>query len=74
MLTPALIALPENVLVYSNNAVEINLATARAFRTKSLSALNNVIDLDPTVIEKGAARTALQDCLLAHADVIGAYD
>ena len=73
-LTPDSVTLPESVLPYSLLAIEINRLIAETFHTKSLSKLVEVIDLDPTIVDKARGREAANECLAAHADVIGTYD
>jgi len=59
------VTLPESVLPYSLLAIEINRLIAETFHTKSLSKLVEVIDLDPTIVDKARGREAANECLAA---------
>ncbi len=64
------ISLPAPVLPYSVLAAELNDTIVRAYRQRSLALAHRAVEMDPTVLDKGAAIAALDECLKAHADIL----
>ncbi len=67
---PRRLRLPEAVVRLSRTQAEINDLIVRAALTRQANLLDAVLELDPTVLDKAAARRALQACCEAHADLL----
>jgi len=72
-LQPQSVTLPETVLPYCENVAAVTAAIVRAGRTREKRAILDVIDLDPTIVDKTRGRLVANDILEAHADVIGTF-
>lgn len=70
---PEALVLPESVIPFSLNAAQINMRLVQASQQKSLAHLDEVVELDPTVLDKELGRTTLRKCLTAHQDLIGSF-
>ena len=67
---PRRLRLPEPVARLSWPQAEINDLIVRAALTGQTGLLDEALELDPTVLDKAAARRALQACRAAHAEVL----
>ena len=69
---PTAVHLPTAVVPLCQSTIAVTDAIVQAWHERSLKALRNAVELDPTIVpaDKAAAWDALQECLLAHADVL----
>jgi len=70
---PTQVTLPEKVAKYAQPAAELNDALTHAALRRDRAALRGVVEMDPTILEKDRAWTALAECVKAHEDLIGAW-
>lgn len=71
---PVTLSMPASVLGYSRRAVDVTSAIVSAALNRGRRQLDLAIDLDPTITDKQAGRRAIEECLLAHADLLPRYD
>ncbi|HEY0867917.1 MAG TPA: hypothetical protein VGE01_11075, partial [Fimbriimonas sp.] len=71
--TADLLELPETVLPYTRNAIEVTEAIVRGAEQRSTAFLKKALFADPTVVDKHVGWKALDACLQAHEDLIGAF-
>jgi alpha-galactosidase len=70
---PVPVTLPDAVLPLCRRTASVTDAIVRAARARSRRLVHDAVDLDPTITDKQAGRAAIDACLEAHADLIGAY-
>jgi len=68
---PQPITLPATVRQYAKPTVDLHNAITQAALTGSRTALKNTVAQDPTILDKQRGWLALEECLRAHADLIG---
>jgi alpha-galactosidase/6-phospho-beta-glucosidase family protein len=69
--TPRKVSLPGAVARLSRPIAELNGLIVEAGLTLRRDLMYTAVELDPTILDKAAGRTALDACLKAHADLIG---
>lgn len=72
--TPDVVDLPPSLVPYCLRTAAVTDAIVQAATRKSRSMLKAAVELDPTIVDKDAGWRAVEACLEAHADLIGAYD
>jgi alpha-galactosidase len=68
---PRTLRLPKTVARLSRPIAELNGLIVQAGLTLRRDLMYTAVELDPTILDKSAGRTALDACLAAHADLIG---
>jgi alpha-galactosidase/6-phospho-beta-glucosidase family protein len=66
--------LPATVLPYSRSAIAVTETIVDAALSRSRRRVHDAIDLDPSIGDHGAAHRAIEECLLAHADLLPRYE
>lgn len=69
-IVPVETSLPESVVSYLRSATAVTDAIVAAALGRSRRWLHEAIDLDPSIVDKLAARRAIEECLQAHADLL----
>jgi alpha-galactosidase len=72
-LHPAELRLPDAVLPYTRNALEVTAAILRASRSQKLADLEVAVQLDPTLPDKEQGRKAVFAAVAQHEDLIGPF-
>jgi alpha-galactosidase len=67
---PLPLRLPEAVARISRPVAELTDCLVRAALTGRPELLDEAVERDPTILDKGAGRLALKACLAAHADLL----
>jgi alpha-galactosidase len=72
-LHPAELRLPDAVLPYTRNALEVTAAILQASRSQKLADLEVAVQLDPTLPDKEQGRKAVFAAVAQHEDLIGPF-
>ena len=72
--SPTTVTLPEPVRTECLKVAEVTNAIVRAGRTRQWMDVEQVIALDPTVVDKANGLIAAREILRAHADMIGDFE
>lgn len=72
--TPDVVDLPQSLVPYCLRTAAVTDAIVQAATRRSRAMLKAAVELDPTILDKDAGWRAVEACLKAHADLIGAYD
>jgi alpha-galactosidase len=70
--TPS-VTLPAVALPYCTSAAQVTDTLVRAGMTGSRALVHRAVELDPTIVDKQAGLAAIDECLRAHADMLGPY-
>lgn len=70
---PEKVELPQPILPYCHSAAQLTQTIVQAAGQRRRDLLHQAIDLDPTIIDKSAALTALDACLEAHRDILPVF-
>lgn len=70
---PEKVALPEAVAPLCRQAAEVTDRIVRAARRRSRKLVREAVEMDPTILDKGAGVAAMEACLEAHGDVLPEY-
>lgn len=71
---PRKIVLPRGIRPLCLRTAQVTAAIVRAGAARRRKLVHHAVELDPTVIDKKAGCTAIDECLKAHADVLPAYE
>jgi alpha-galactosidase/6-phospho-beta-glucosidase family protein len=74
VVAPDRVDLPSALVPYCLRTAAVTDAIVQAATRRSRAMLKAAVELDPTVIDKQSGWRAVEACLQAHADLIGAYD
>jgi alpha-galactosidase/6-phospho-beta-glucosidase family protein len=67
---PQSATLPPAPLKYCQHTAQVTDTIVRAARERSKTALQEAVELDPTIVDKSAGWQALQACVTAHNDLL----
>ena len=67
------ITLPDPVAQVSEPVAKLTDLIVKAALERRRDLVHAAVDSDPTITDKTGARAAIDECLLAHADLIGAF-
>ena len=70
---PVQVTLPDTVLPYCQATAEVTETIVRAGMEHRRSLVHRAVALDPTVVDKAAGIAAIDECLAAHADMVGEW-
>ncbi len=68
---PMRLALPNSVVKYCRPAAELNRVLTSAAMRSDRKTLRQAVEMDPTILDKTRGWRAMEQCLAAHADLIG---
>lgn len=70
---PQQVALPPTVRALCERTALVTDTIVQAWQYRSRAILHQAIELDPTIIDKTAGMTAIDACLVAHADLVPTF-
>jgi len=71
---PERVELPASVAGACELTATVTDTIVRAARRRSRRLVHRAVELDPTILDKGAGMAAIDACMGAHADVLPAYE
>lgn len=70
---PDRVDLPPEVVPLTRRTAAVTDAIVRAARQRRRGLVHVAVEMDPLIVDKARGRAAVDDCLAAHADLIGPY-